>query len=220
MTWPSCCRGPSVVATVQFSPAGTHHSRTDKQLGGGGGGIFRENNCTNGTKHVHKTRLLIFTTRQRHGARLTSRGAGGTGAPSPGNASWLGGDERDTPRVPPPVHPGQNPPGFTPKCSKSPRGTLTPRECVRCPCPWRSAAAQGGGGPGGGPGGGTGWVAAACRSRRVRWEKPLVQRRHWKRSARWVRMWTLRELFWVKRLQQTLHWKARTPVWVTMCFSR
>lgn len=61
---------------------------------------------------------------------------------------------------------------------------------------------------------------AAWRSRRVRWEKPLVQRRHWKRSGRCVRMWTLRELFCVKRLQQTPHWKARTPVWVTMCLSR
>lgn len=73
VTWPAAA--VALPWWPRFSPAGTHHSRTDKQLGEGGG-IFRENNCTNSTKHVHKTRLLIFTTRQRHRARLTSRGAG------------------------------------------------------------------------------------------------------------------------------------------------
>lgn len=62
--------------------------------------------------------------------------------------------------------------------------------------------------------------AARWRSSSARWEKTLPQAGQGARSGRCVRMCTLSELFCVKRLAQTAHWKARTPVCVTMCFSR
>lgn len=170
------------------------HARTSS-WGQGGRGIFRANNRTNGTKQVLKTHVLSSTTRQRHGARLTGRGARGR---EPRHREAHPGREGTSGTDPVSLHLSIQAKVLqvSPQSAqRAPRSTLAPREHVRRPCPRRLAAAQGGGGPGGGPGGGTGWVAAACRSRRVRWEKPLVQRRHWKRSVRWVRMWTLRELF-------------------------
>lgn len=62
--------------------------------------------------------------------------------------------------------------------------------------------------------------AARWRSSSARCEKTLPQAGQGARSGRCVRMCTLRELFWVKRLAHTAHWKARTPVCVTMCLSR